>query len=57
MDEFQVIEVKSLWLCLSGRIWRFMYRVRRKAMRCQTKAMYKALKADNKPRIYRVEIR
>lgn len=33
------------------------YRLRSKAVRTQSKAIYRALKNENKPRIYRVEIR
>lgn len=57
MKEFQVIEVNSLWMRISGRIWRLCYRLRAKILRMQGKALYRVLKTDRKPRIYRVEIR
>lgn len=57
MNEFQIIEVNSLWTRISGRIWRLQYRLRAKVRRLQDIALYKTLKADRMPRIYRVEIR
>ena len=57
MNEFQIIEVNSLWTRISGRIWRLQYRLRAKVRRLQGKVLYKTLKADRMPRIYRVEIR
>lgn len=57
MKEFQVIEVNSLWMRISGRIWRLFYRLRAKIRRSQDKYLYRVLKTDRKPRIYRVEIR
>lgn len=57
MNEFKVIEVNSLWMRISGRIWRLKYRLRAKIRRMHDKALYRVLKTDRKPRIYRVEIR
>lgn len=57
MNEFTEITVKCVWTTIKGRIWRAQYRLRSKAVRIQSKAIYRALKNGNKPRIYRVEIR
>jgi hypothetical protein len=57
MNEFTEITVKCVWTTIKGRIWRAQYRLRSKAVRKQSKAIYRALKNENKPRIYRVEIR
>lgn len=57
MNEFTEITVKCVWTTIKGRIWRAQYRLRSKAVRIQSKAIYRALKNENKPRIYRVEIR
>ena len=57
MNEFTEITVKCMWTTIKGRIWRAQYRLRSKAVRIQSKAIYRALKNENKPRIYRVEIR
>lgn len=55
MNEFTEITVKCVWTMIKGRIWRAQYRLRSKAVRIQSKAIYRALKNENKPRIYRVE--
>lgn len=57
MREFQVIEVKSLWLRLYGKVWRFRYRFFANIRRAKAKAKYHAWTSENKPRIYRVIIR
>lgn len=57
MKEFQVIEVKSLWLRLYGKVWRSRYRFFAKIRRVQAKAKYHAKTSENKPRLYRVIIR
>jgi hypothetical protein len=52
MNEFTEITVKCVWTTIKGRIWRAQYRLRSKAVRIQSKAIYRALKNENKPRIY-----
>lgn len=57
MNKFTVITVKCVWTMIKGALWQAQYRLRRKVVRIQSKAIYRALKNENKPRIYRVEIR
>lgn len=57
MNDFMVIEVKSIWVRLSGRIWRLKYRAKAKLRRMYEQSIYRALKIDRRPKIYRVEIR
>ncbi|CVI68029.1 hypothetical protein BN3659_01039 [Alistipes sp. CHKCI003] len=57
MKEFQIIEVNSLRLRLYGKVWRFCYRLRTKIRRIQSKAVYNALRTENRPRLYRIKIR
>ena len=57
MNEFTEITVKCVWTMIKGALGKAQYRLRRKVVRIQSKAIYRALKNENKPRIYRVEIR
>lgn len=57
MKEFDEITIHSIWVKISGRLWRFQYRFRRKIERMQAKSLYKVLKDENRPRVYRIEIR
>ena len=57
MSDFMVIEVKSIWVRLSGRIWRFKYNLKAKIRRVKGQFTYNQNKQRMKPRIYRVVIR
>ena len=57
MNDFMVIEVKSIWVRLSGRIWRLKYRIKAKFRRMYEQSIYRALKIDRRPKVYRLEIR
>lgn len=57
MNDFMVIEVNSIWVRLSGRIWRLKYRIKAKFRRMYEQSIYRALKIDRRPKVYRVEIR
>ena len=49
--------VKSLWVTLAGRLWRAWYRIWSKMRRTINKSQRRAHKLQNRPRVYRVEIR
>lgn len=55
MKDFYVIEVKSLWLSLYSKVWRFQYRKRRKIARIFAKMVRRYDKYAHAPRLYRVE--
>lgn len=57
MDDFMVIEVKSIWVRLSGRIWRLKYNMKAKIRRIKGQFAYNQNKQRLKPRIYMVVIR
>jgi hypothetical protein len=57
MSDFMVIEVNSIWVRLSGRIWRLKYRIKAKFRRMYGMMVYGQNKQRMKPRIYRVVIR
>ena len=54
---FSESTVKSLWGTLAGRLWRAWYRLKSKVRRMIDKSRRLAYKLQNRPRVYRVEIR
>lgn len=54
---FSESTVKSLWGTLAGRLWRAWYRSKSKVRRMIDKSRRRAYKLQNRPRVYRVEIR
>ena len=48
---------QSLWGTLAGRLWRAWYRLKNKVRRTIDKSRRRAHKLQNRPRVYRVEIR
>ncbi|MFQ6933267.1 hypothetical protein [Alistipes putredinis] len=54
---FSESTVKSLWGTLAGRLWRAWYRLKNKVRRTIDKSRRRAHKLQNRPRVYRVEIR
>ena len=55
--QFQESTVKSLWVTVGGRLWRVWYRLKSKVRRTIDKFRRRAHKLQNRPRVYRVEIR
>lgn len=54
---FSESTVKSLWGTLAGRLWRAWYSLKSKVRRTIDKSRRRAHKLQNRPRVYRVEIR
>lgn len=55
---FSESTVKSLWGTLAWyRLWRAWYRLKSKVRRMIDKSRRRAYKLQNRPRVYRVEIR
>lgn len=55
---FSESTVKSLYqVTIAGRLWRAWYRLKSKVRRTIDKSRRRAHKLQNRPRVYRVEIR
>ena len=57
-SQFRESTIRGFWTVkVKGRIWRAWYVFKSNIRRAAEKATYRAIKMQNRPRVYRVEIR